>query len=492
MPATCVVEPGPLPYARPERRRLLRLLPLLVLAAAWPTTQILFVVFDPSASWVQGATQVHARFVMYAHRTGLLIGGSASRFDWGPGGTVYNVSLTNVVPRGELKLRTDIFRAKPYWSYKEDTPVHRTSYWHTPDGEVRALGASVAWHRRREPYRHPVNGVTARLARDEVHVVVPRWLLALASLSSGALLSRRFRRWRRNRSGQSLSQSLGPPPPGGTLTRVTLLVPFLAGLAAAASGCQLLLIPALAVSDVHAKATAPKQAMDFRVVDGETSRPVAGATVDVSNDFDWGTPYRARGQTGADGWVRVPGVILHPPPTATAYAPGYMRSPAPRRPEAGVETELVIYREPRAVTGLIVPAGYRGVLLVDVTSADPVPEFIPGRRVFWTRAAADPKVPTRLVPPPPQLNGGGRSVQTAEAACFDDGTTLPVAAGAARRPGVALWWLGTGRSFPMVRLLFVGTYEEARRAAADLSADASVTLNAVWEKSLKVKEKGHL
>ena len=243
---------------------------------------------------------------------------------------------------------------------------------------------------------------------------------------------------------------------------------------------------AIALNDAGQKLVARTEVRRFRVVDAETLEPVPGAVVEVQTDLgDWRTPHVARGRTNVGGRVAIRGVTSDPgPPYAAASAAGYLSSDSVPVRDGDRETTLKIYRAPAAMAGLIVPTGYHGVLRVDVTEttvaadASTPASFPKGQRVFWTQVVPGDQAATRFIPPP--RLGASLSVSDVKVARFADSTPLPVAADAAPRPGVALWWLATQGEPPFLRVFYVGTHADAADVRNEVAGDKTLVLHRAW------------
>lgn len=207
-------EPRPLAYeplaGTPLRRRLFRALLVALLAlvlAAWPATRFYGMHLLVQVDWVWGRTAVMMHPELACGPTGLHLGLGLLRRTYDPGQELlrYVGEGTDRSKHPKVTVNFTGGRLRPppvpkrvdMLVVQDFSPCHRKL-------EISAAGVrmrhfSRGWERSSTPGARASSGT---------QLDVPGWLLALISLGGGALLFRRFRRRRRNRSGQSPSQSL--------------------------------------------------------------------------------------------------------------------------------------------------------------------------------------------------------------------------------------------------------------------------------------------
>jgi len=134
--------------------------------------------------------------------------------------------------------------------------------------------------------------------------------------------------------------------------------------------------------------------------DAETKQPIAGAEVRISYPFTPPTcaPWDSSGTTDRDGVVRLraapygeSGIMVDvtakgymfegkgiPTEVVAAIPPAGIFETVARRP---VDFVVELYAEPHPTIELVVPAGYRGLIKVEVRAQDDVP-LVPGQRCF--------------------------------------------------------------------------------------------------------------
>ena len=144
--------------------------------------------------------------------------------------------------------------------------------------------------------------------------------------------------------------------------------------------------------------------VDVRVIDGDTGRPVAGADV-TANPGPWGAKSDiATADAAGRANVRATEGLGF---GITSYTPGYLTGTTrfDRDPATG-QVIVPIYRPPKPLAGVTVPAGFRGPFRVKLWESndpqpeplEPTPPWLDGKREFYTPADAGGL--TRLTPPP--------------------------------------------------------------------------------------------
>jgi hypothetical protein len=211
------------------------------------------------------------------------------------------------------------------------------------------------------------------------------------------------------------------------------------------------------------RATTPRVARRFRVLDAETREPVAGARLVVVHNFDWMDDWEMNGTTDAAGVATFQLArdylhLLH----AHVGAEGYLTrthlmfgANGGDGDGEGVHTpgvgrlsddpvDVFIYKGPAPTTGYRVPAGYRGRVEVrpgPAKSEFPFPpDFPKGQRVWWTDLKPGA---TTLVEQPPPLGfdpgGAPDPIQVIDS----NGRPIPMPDPGAEFEGVAYWRIGT-------------------------------------------------
>ena len=164
--------------------------------------------------------------------------------------------------------------------------------------------------------------------------------------------------------------------------------------------------------------------VNVRVIDGDTGRPVSHASVSAPRG-SWGAT-GDRDTADADGRATLR-VARHVGRGVEADPAGYLSSVNYR---GGVgEVTILVYRPPRPLAGITIPAGYRGILRIGTRDGgpaampqppDPGPPWLGGKREFYTKA--DVSGLTDVAPPPRLTPFQGLAEPWI--ARFDDGTPL--------------------------------------------------------------------
>ena len=248
-------------------------------------------------------------------------------------------------------------------------------------------------------------------------------------------------------------------------------------------------LTAIACGDRHAY-----ESVRVRVIDGETGKPITNTEVRVRSG-DW----RLQGDsatTDDQGYAEVRRGIgrsqaIYAVPAG--YLPSAGHFPAQ---DKGHDVDVLVFKPPTPITGIRVPAKFRGVFAVHngelSETRRPRPASPKGQREFYT--PLNPAGVTKILPPPRLMQS-----QPYEAAIhcgeFDDGTPLrfenPIASTGTsgeylsglpdlrdrvppRPDGVALFELGLriGQGNLFARLYFVGTRAEAEAEQQKLVADS--------------------
>jgi hypothetical protein len=230
---------------------------------------------------------------------------------------------------------------------------------------------------------------------------------------------------------------------------------------APAGGCQMpMLVAGNAYHMTAERATAPRIAKQFRVLDAETRQPVAGAWLVVVHNFDWMDDWTMSGTADAAGVAKfqLASDYLHLL-QVNAGADGYLTrdnlsfGPIGRSgngPERGLgplsddPVDVYLFKGPAPTVGYRVPAGYRGP--VDVRAGPTKydfpfpPDFPAGQRVWW----ADVKPgATTLAEQTPRMGWDPRGAPGPAPMVDSDGRAIPVAHPGAEFDGVAYWPIGS-------------------------------------------------
>lgn len=180
-------------------RRSLALLPLALLLAAWPTTQIVYCNILPQADWIwkRTAACVAGRFV--CNRTGLFLSCNLMRYDYALGFPVQRHDLRGETAKG-LRFRSKA-RVDSAWSRAVHYPIQNSTM---PEGsggsavrEVSGLGVEIGW--QHDTWKWRELGFVCN--SDGAQLTLPSWLLALLSALGATLIVRKFHRWRKADQG---------------------------------------------------------------------------------------------------------------------------------------------------------------------------------------------------------------------------------------------------------------------------------------------------
>ena len=208
------------------------------------------------------------------------------------------------------------------------------------------------------------------------------------------------------------------------------------------------------------RATTPRVAKRFRVLDAETRQPIPGAGVVVVHNFDWMDDWEISGRTDAAGVATFQLAkdylhLLHVHAGADGYltranltfGPNDSGGDGPVKGLGRLDdnpVDVYLFKGPAPTTGLRVQAGYRGP--IDVRAGPTKydfpfpPDFPAGQRVWWTDVK--PGATTRAEQPPPMgFDPGGTpsSVPIVDS----NGRPIPTPDPGAEFDGVAYWQIGT-------------------------------------------------
>jgi hypothetical protein len=195
------------------------------------------------------------------------------------------------------------------------------------------------------------------------------------------------------------------------------------------------------------------------VRDAETKTPLAGAKVRLwcANPHAPGLGRDSLGTTGEDGTARVRAATDdHPDVVIAVRADGYLPEETEFRPPAaavaGEPMVVEVFRGPRPVVDLILPADYHGVVKVEVRVRD---DAEPGRRAFTFPVS--PQGTVQVVGPAILAHGPGAEFR----ARFGDGPPLPKTAEGLQ---TAFWWLRSEGDTHFFVVGTVGEWGSERRA----------------------------
>ncbi len=226
------------------------------------------------------------------------------------------------------------------------------------------------------------------------------------------------------------------------------------------AGCGVAQMAAIHVNNVHhmtiERAMTPRFEKRFRVLDGLTLDPVAGARIVAVHDFDWMDDWVMNATTDAEGvaTIRLAREYLHLLRVEVMAVDGYIprsgspyfREGSPVRAPVPLTTDLLdlyVYRRPATVMGLRVPAGFVGTVVYQLGSSDggfPAESTLQGgRRVWWTDVAPGAET---VVTQPPRLENARWDGNPVQAVTRGGGEAIPVPEPGAELAGVAAWHVG--------------------------------------------------
>jgi hypothetical protein len=229
------------------------------------------------------------------------------------------------------------------------------------------------------------------------------------------------------------------------------------------------------VAAIGARLSTPTKVLTVRVLDGDTTHPIARAAIYVEAE--------ALGASGDNAWTNEHGigrVRTGKTNRISVRAAGYLpRTGVFPAGVDGIDVDAIVYKLPAPIAGVMVPVDFRGAFVVQPTIVSAPSETRPlptgGRREFYT--PLNLSGPTKLIPPPHLSDRQPYRIEV-HCAAFADGRPLrfenPIGQHLTGLPdlrdrvppaadGIALYDLGWqfGESGNSGRLFFVGTAADA-------------------------------